>query len=303
MFKLAHISDPHLGPLPPVRLRELANKRFFGWLSWVRRRRALHRPEVLTALVGDLASFSPDHLVVTGDLTNIALPGEFEQVGRWLQAIGTPETVSVVPGNHDAYVAVPWEQSLAQWSAFMSCEETAAADAPRNGAGAFPYVRHRGPLAIVGLSSAQATPLFQAHGTLGSAQLDRLDGVLRRLGETGRFRVVLLHHPPGTAGIAWRKRLVDAAAFREVVAGAGAELVLHGHDHTFGRETIDGPDRPVPVLGVPSASASYDGGRHPISHYQLYGIEQVGNGWQIEVTARGYDPASGRFREIRRYTL
>src|SRR3546814_12778538 len=43
MFKLAHISDPHLGPLPPVRVAELLNKRFFGWLSWVLRRRAPHR--------------------------------------------------------------------------------------------------------------------------------------------------------------------------------------------------------------------------------------------------------------------
>src|SRR3546814_15269242 len=65
MFKLAHISDPHLGPLPPVRVAELLNKRFFGWLSWVRRRRALHRPEVLAALAADLAGLAPDHLVVT----------------------------------------------------------------------------------------------------------------------------------------------------------------------------------------------------------------------------------------------
>src|SRR3546814_1695398 len=110
MFKLAHISDPHLGPLPPVRVAELLNKRFFGWLSWVRRRRALHRPEVLAALAADLAGLAPDHLVVTGDLTNIALPGEFVQVGRWLEGLGAPEGVTVVPGNHDAYVAVPWEE-------------------------------------------------------------------------------------------------------------------------------------------------------------------------------------------------
>lgn len=304
MFKLAHISDPHLGPLPPLRVSELMNKRFFGWLSWVRRRRALHRPEVLAALAGDLAGFEPDHLVVTGDLTNIALPGEFEQVGRWLACLGAPEAVSVVPGNHDAYVAVPWEKSLAKLTAFMSCEEAAAPDGGfKDAADAFPYVRHRGPAAIIGLSSAQPTPLFQAHGTLGDAQLERLKALLKRLGEAGRFRVVLLHHPPGRAPIARRKRLVDAEAFRAVIAEAGAELILHGHDHTFGREAIAGPDRPVPVLGVPSASASYDGGRHPISHYQLYGIERAGNGWRVEVTARGFDPASRGFREIRRYDL
>lgn len=298
MFKLAHISDPHLGPLPPVRVAEIMNKRFFGWLSWVRRRRALHRPEVLTALAADLRRLAADHLVVTGDLTNIALPAEFAQVGRWLESLGAPEAVSVVPGNHDAYVAVPWEKSFAKWSAFMACEEAAAAgQAAPAGPAAFPFVRHRGPAAIIGLSSAQPTPLFQAHGTLGGPQLERLDALLRRFGEIGRFRVVLLHHPPTIGKVAWRKRLVDAAAFQEVIAKAGAELILHGHDHTFSREMLPGPAGPVPVFGIPSASAGH-AGRHPVSHYQLYGIEKSGNRWRIEVTARGFDPASNTFRQI-----
>ena len=114
MFKLAHITDPHLGPLPPVRPAELMNKRFFGYLSWMRRRRGVHRPEVLAALAADLEGLAPDHLVVTGDLTNIALPEEFTRVGRWLEGLGAPEAVTVIPGNHDAYVAVPWEASPLQ---------------------------------------------------------------------------------------------------------------------------------------------------------------------------------------------
>src|SRR3546814_11647321 len=97
----------------------------------------------------------------------------------------------------------------------MACEERAAA---AEGPDAFPFVRFRGPVAIVGLSSAQPTPLFCAHGTLGTAQLDRLAGMLRRLGEAGHFRVVLLHHPPGPGKVAWRKRLVDAEGFRRVIA-------------------------------------------------------------------------------------
>src|SRR3546814_19639128 len=84
----------------------------------------------------------------------------------------------------------------------MACEERAAA---AEGPDAFPFVRFRGPVAIVGLSSAQPTPLFCAHGTLGTAPLDRLAGMLRRLGEAGNFRVVLLHPPPGPGQVAWRK--------------------------------------------------------------------------------------------------
>ena len=93
-----------------------------------------------------------------------------------------------------------------------------------------------------------------------------------------------------------------ATGSASVVAEAGAELVLHGHDHTFGREAIEGPGGPVSVLGIPSASAA-TGGRKPLAHYQLYTIAPTGRGWAVEVMARGYDPAGGRFEEVRSYTL
>jgi len=78
--------------------------------------------------------------------------------------------------------------------------------------------------------------------------------------------------------------------------------VLHGHDHTFGDERIASVAGEIPVIGVPSASAGH-GGKKPVAHYQLYDIARAGNGWRVEVTARGYDLASGRFREARSYTL
>lgn len=322
VFTLAHLSDPHLGPLPPVRPTDILNKRFFGYLSWLRKRRAMHRPEVLAALAADLATAGADHLVITGDLTNIALEQEFSQVGDWLHSLGSGEQVTVIPGNHDAYVAVPWDVSLGKWQAFMTGDPVkisgSAGAAPANGAvqpeppkagpDAFPFVRFRGPAAILGLSSAQPTPLFCAHGTLGETQLARLSDSLDRLGREGWFRIVLLHHPPSLEGIARRKRLIDAEPFRKVIADHGAELVLHGHDHTFGKQTIDGPEGPVPVLGVPSASAA-SSGKKPQAHYQLYTIGQAhtngqdGKRWRIDVTARGFDPAGGRFSETRRYSL
>ncbi|RVC83466.1 metallophosphoesterase, partial [Mesorhizobium sp. M4A.F.Ca.ET.022.05.2.1] len=43
MFRLAHISDVHLGPLPGVTYRELASKRVVGYVNWQRnRRRHMH---------------------------------------------------------------------------------------------------------------------------------------------------------------------------------------------------------------------------------------------------------------------
>ncbi|MDJ0945185.1 MAG: metallophosphoesterase [Kiloniellales bacterium] len=291
MFQLAHFSDPHIAPLPKARPSELANKRFLGWLSWKRRRRRVHRREILDALAADLRAQGPDHVVVTGDITNIALPAEFRQAGDWLESLGAADWISVVPGNHDAYVALPWTQGLGTWAAYMAGDgEAAGADSgsgeTESGRGAFPFLRRRGPLAIVGLSTALPTPPGSAAGVLGGAQLDRLAAKLRALGEEGRFRCVLLHHPPHDNGISRRKRLIDAEGFRAVLRDAGAELVLHGHDHSFNDARLDGPRGSIPVFGVPSASARL-GERRPGAHYQIYGIERAAAGWRIRILTRG----------------
>src|SRR5215469_5154405 len=104
-FVLAHLSDPHLGPLPQPGVRELASKRLVGYINWRRSRRRVHRRDVLDAITRDLHGTQPDHVAVTGDLVNIALPAEFAHARRWLETLGPPAHVSVVPGNHDAYVA------------------------------------------------------------------------------------------------------------------------------------------------------------------------------------------------------
>ena len=50
MRTIAHISDLHIGPLPPVTPRNLLSKRLLGYLSWRSRKQRIHRIEVLAAL-------------------------------------------------------------------------------------------------------------------------------------------------------------------------------------------------------------------------------------------------------------
>ena len=157
MFCFSHLSDLHTTPVKPRALSDLAGKRFFGWLSWQLRRRRAYRPEVLAALIEDMRETAPDEVVVTGDLTNIALPDEFDAAREWLERIGRPERVFVIPGNHDAYVSVDRADSLDKWSAYMASD----ADAP-GAADGFPSLRRRGLVAFVGVDTAQPTPLFQA---------------------------------------------------------------------------------------------------------------------------------------------
>src|SRR5262245_7880467 len=104
MFVLAHLSDPHLAPLPRVRFAELLSKRGLGYINWLRKRRSIHRADVLSALVSDLKGQGPDHIAVTGDLVNLSLTNEFKPARDWLGGLGGPRDVTAVPGNHDAYV-------------------------------------------------------------------------------------------------------------------------------------------------------------------------------------------------------
>lgn len=290
MLKLAHLSDPHL-PLPAkVDWRDLMNKRATGYVSWRRHRRSVHDPRVLDALHADLKDMAPDHTVVTGDLTNLALPMEFDRAVDWLAGLGATDRVSVIPGNHDAYIDVPWHQAFGRLSAYMTQNESKA----KPGAPSFPFMRKIGRIAIVGVSSAIPTRWFSAAGMIGQAQLVRLRMMLRELGEEGFFRTVLVHHPPIDSSARVKRQLRDGRGFRDVIADAGAELVLHGHNHRFDQGEIKTPLGMVPVIGVPSASAWPKHGCKAAA-YHIYQVNPTPDGWHIRMSIRRFDRRKYRF--------
>lgn len=239
---LAHVSDLHLPFEPVLSPRQRLSKRQLSAWSW-QRRRALHRTDILDALAQDVRAHAVDHILVTGDITNFSLPGEFEQAARWLTALAPPERISIVPGNHDALVPVPHAQGLGLWQGWTRAED------------GWPFVHHRDGVALIGLNSALPTAPLLARGRLGDEQLARLEQVLRVEGEAGRTRIVLLHHPPAEGAIGWRKALADAPALRAVLRRVGAELVLHGHARDARMDVVAGPSLPIPCLCVPSSSA------------------------------------------------
>ena len=132
---------------------------------------------VLEQIVTDIKAHHPSHVAMTGDIANIGLPAEFQLARRWLETLGTPEDVSFVPGNHDAYVrgSLPY---LARAFAPWTTGETSAVEG-------FPYLRIRGEVALIGLSSGIPTPLFIAAGYLGRRQLQAVEGLLVETGRRG----------------------------------------------------------------------------------------------------------------------
>jgi 3',5'-cyclic AMP phosphodiesterase CpdA len=278
-FRLAHLSDPHLPPLPALRLSELMGKRAFGYLNWTRNRYKYQRRDVLDALVSDIHRQTPDHIAITGDFVNLALDAEFEPARAWLESVGSPEGVSIVPGNHDAYVGATRHRFAEAWSDFLDGDDGAAGVT-------FPFLRRRGPLALIGVSSAVPTPPLMATGWLGRSQLEALDRMLDSLSVAQSFRVLLIHHPLRSDARA--KRLTDSDELCLLLKRHGVELILHGHDHVHSTIWIDGPDRAIPAIGVPSASALAHG-RYPAAAYNLFSIDRNGSSWRCAQTVRGVD--------------
>jgi 3',5'-cyclic AMP phosphodiesterase CpdA len=290
-FTLAHLSDLHLSSLAGVGPRVLLDKRILGYMSWRLKRRHEHRIDVLDALRIDLHAEHPDHVAVTGDLTHLGLPHEFREAATWLARLGKPEAITVVPGNHDAYVRESWRETFAHWSAYMQGDDAGESTGSDD---AFPSLRLRRQMALIGLSTARPSAPFLATGRLGEGQLERLDRMLEQTGRSGLFRIVLLHHPPATHTVRWRKSLQDGAALREVLARRGAELVLHGHAHFSAATYLDAARGRVLAIGVPSASAI---GRKVDRYatYHVYRIARADAGWRLRVSVRAFSLDRGRF--------
>ena len=298
MFTFAHLSDPHLAIQSPPEFRSLLNKRLIGYVSWRTRRRAIHETQVLAALTKAIKQVETDHIAITGDLTNIALPAEFIEARRWLEEFGPPERIMVVPGNHDAYVGVPWNNALGLWADYMRGDSE-----PLTSMSDFPTVRLRGPAAFVGLSSAHPSAAHLAVGSLGKAQLGALHQLLVELGREQRFRVVLIHHPPVTGTVVRRASLLDGEDFAATIAKAGAELILHGHMHRMSHKAIPTPRGPVPVIGVASASARSQYSHCEQAQYHLYTLERGEGCWRVDLEIRALEESTLSFREHRRLSI
>ncbi|MGL4397523.1 MAG: metallophosphoesterase family protein [Hyphomicrobium sp.] len=285
---LAHLSDIHLSPVVGFHARHINAKRALGFLNWQRGRKYVHDRSVADRLVDDAKALRVDHIVLTGDLINLGLPAEYDAARDWLAGVGPPENVTVIPGNHDVYTRLSGHPGIGAWSAYMGAEA---------GTLAFPFVRRLGSVALIGLNSAIETPPFVAAGQLGQHQIEIAGDLLRRLGEEGLTRVVLIHHPPLPGQANARRGLSDASALQHMLQRSGAEIVLYGHNH---REKLDWLDRepkargaPIAVIGVPSASASRSHKGEPLARYNVLTIFGERSGRRLRHSVRGLQSSDG----------
>lgn len=284
MFKLAHISDVHLGPLPRLTMRELASKRITGYVNWHRNRRKHLFANALDLLMDDVRAAEPDHLAITGDMVNLATDLEIRMVADWLRAACDPASTSLVPGNHDAYVPGAHAKAVSAWYDYIRGDDDPLVWQEDHKL--FPYIRRRGPIAIIGCSTSLATPPFSAMGYFGSRQARETANLLKIAGEEGLFRVVMIHHPPIRGAASRYKRMIGIRRFAAAISVGGAELVLHGHTHLNTHYTLKSKDRQVPVIGIASASQG-PGGHKPPAAFNLFTISGGPDAWNLRWERRG----------------
>jgi 3',5'-cyclic AMP phosphodiesterase CpdA len=259
-------------------------------------RRNEYRASVADAAVRDVKRQAVDHVVVTGDLTNLSLEPELARARALLQALDRPaDEVSVIPGNHDVYTHGAERAGRFEHFLFdhLRGDQPGALQQGLGGQAAYPYLRMRGCVAIIGLSTAVATPPLWATGRLGQPQLAQLAELLGRPEVMRRFVLVLLHHPP-VPGVADGplRRLEDAAAFRGVIARSRVDLILYGHEHFAHRRSLPSLRGETPCICAGSTSR-VSKRRGKMGRYNIYDVDAAAGLRGIET--RVYDPATDGF--------
>ncbi len=304
-MRLAHFSDLHLLSIDGLRWLQLMNKRWIGRMNLISNRSRHYHVSAFEDMVADLNTQGIDHVLCTGDVTNLALRREFEFArGKFDGLAHGKPNITVIPGNHDAYVAEgvglfaelfePFARTDSAWGWSAADRDDSDHEGDLvGGIPRWPIVRIREGLALFGLSTSRQTPWFTAYGRVGKGQLARLERALLDPRLAGKFRLVAIHHPPAGPRAKSRIRgLRDHDQFAEVIARAGADLIVHGHEHRDMRESLAGPgDTTVPVRGIVSGTYFHDN-PDKTARYRIFEIQ---NGTLVRDQTRIWDRDARRF--------
>ncbi len=296
-MRIAHLSDLHLLALEGAVPFRLLNKRLTGYINLRLHRGAAHRPWAARAAAHAIREMNVEHVVITGDVSNLALEAEFALVRAFLDDdLGLPpDRVSIVPGNHDAYTAGSFRsRRFTQYLApFMTSDLPDLVDG--EGFGIFPFVRLRGPVAFIGLSTARPRPPLVASGSLGKRQLSALDKVLAHPEVARRTPVILQHHPwhnPPTYAKRLFEGLLDANAEGRALSEVERGLLLHGHLHVRVHRQLPTNRGAIDAVGATSASLIHDKA-DKMAGFNLYEIDSEGA--VAHIGSRRLDPESRTF--------
>jgi hypothetical protein len=90
---------------------------------------------------------------------------------------------------------------------------------------------------------------------------------------------------------------------QQLLSQHGAELVLHGHNHTNTMASCAARGTNIPVIGIASASLGRAYHDEPLGRYNLYRVTIDGSAHKVDLTARGLADPDGPVVELERRTI
>ncbi len=287
VMRIAQLSDLHVPDLENVRPVDFLSKRLSGGVNMLLRRRNSHPIELAERLIEDVSVQAPDHVVVTGDITNLSLPGEFQRAARLLRALGGYDRLTVIPGNHDCYTAGA-ERSQRFESYFGDTLFGDQEESERR----YPAIKDLGGVVLCALSSAIRSPWFFATGRVGEEQLRRLEEALTSEQYRDHFKIVLVHHNLHERGKMSEATasLLDRGDVLARLQSLNVDLVLHGHSHRAHRFVVSRDDHTMLVIGCGSSTQNTDD-PDLAARYNIYTID----GSLKRIRTRVFDRARRRF--------
>jgi 3',5'-cyclic AMP phosphodiesterase CpdA len=280
-MRIAHFSDLHVLSIQGVPAHRFFNKRATGYANLRLKRGSIHRTAYVRSIAREIKRIGVDHVVITGDLTNLSLEPEFELAREILRTdLGLdPRDVTIVPGNHDVYTrgAHASRRFATYFADYLRSDlPDLAVDI---GAGRFPVVKLRGPAAIIGLCSAVPRLPFVAAGRLGKLQIEALHRILEHPDVVRRTPIVAIHHPPHNPRSRLKtllEGLSDAALLWSSIGHLPAGMVLHGHLHRRLLSDEQGGPGHLLTLGATSASLHHEGAGR-MAGFNVYEIAESGS--------------------------
>lgn len=268
-MKIGHISDLHWLDMHGARVRDFFNKRWIGGLNLLAGRARKHTQDAVLSALDALKRADVDHVVLTGDLTNLALNAEFHAVKDVLNRYFDDSQLTIVPGNHDFYTRESGKKKRFESIVYRN---GCPGELDLTQGNVWPFVRLRGDVAIIGLNSALPRAWFVAGGRLGEVQLLALEQLLQHPEVKSRFKIVALHHHlfrvVRSPGERWR-HLDDRKAFLDICQKYNVDLIIHGHNHDFTQMRVGN----VLISEAGSCSVSFFKHDNRAGKFNIYEIE------------------------------
>lgn len=283
--RIAHLSDVHI--LDTRQRTRHARYRFATKLVTLGQRATspLSRTTRLARALSIARAKGADHVVISGDLTEVGDMAEFEQFAEVLHESGLPrEAITLVPGNHDAYTGVDgWEKAMrGPLAAFAA--GSASSEAGK--------VVDRGPVAFLPIDTTCFQTIAWSGGIFTRQTADAIERRARDPGLRNKALVLVVHHPPfhPVKMMSWIDGLRGAAIVLDLLSRQPRLQLLHGHlhrifNHIVGHGRHGGHEIKVKPAG--------QGGAQNGERARLFGAPAVCDGPDDAPRVRFYETSPG----------